>query len=60
MERLSRMPAMVFAYFVMAFYSTGYAYLLEARGRHTEALLAGLIALIGALLMVRAAEDPVR
>lgn len=60
MERLSRMPAAVFGYFVVAFYLTGFAHVEYARGHNTEALTLALLALAGTLLMLRAAEKPAR
>ena len=58
MERLTRMPAAVFAYFVAALYLTGLGYVQHARGENISALVVTLLGYAAALLVLRAAEKP--
>ena len=60
MERFSRNPVAVFIFFAAAFYLTALGYVLDARGENTTALVSTLLAYVFALLIVRAAEKPVR
>lgn len=58
MERLTRVPAAVYAFFSAAFYLTALGYVLEARGQNAHALLVAILAYAFALLILRAAQKP--
>ncbi len=58
MERLTRLPVAVYAFFSVAFYLTALGYVLEARGQSGHALLVTVLAYVFALLILRAAQKP--